>query len=94
MHACLHLLAGTRLLGSTQAPLGQQVPAGEPLCTLPHSYFKFVRSPSGFGLRPNPTQLRAHKLRTWGWPELYICTVYDPMYGDFPAKVPYVTPYI
>jgi len=21
-----------------------------------------------------------------GWPEPYICTVYDRMYGDFPAK--------
>jgi len=30
----------------------------------------------------------------WGWPDLYICTVYDRMYGDFPAKNTVCTPYI
>jgi hypothetical protein len=29
-----------------------------------------------------------------GWPEPYICTVYDCMYGDFPAKNTVCTPYI
>jgi len=33
---------------------------------------------------------RYHK----GWPEPYICTVYDRMYGDFPAKNTVCTPYI
>ena len=25
----------------------------------------------------------------WGWPESYIYTVYDRIFGDFPAKIPY-----
>jgi hypothetical protein len=29
-----------------------------------------------------------------GWPEPYICTVYDRIYGDFPAKYTVYTPYI
>jgi len=30
----------------------------------------------------------------FGWPEPYIHTVYDRMYGDFPAKNTVYTPYI
>jgi len=29
-----------------------------------------------------------------GWPEPYIHTIYDRMYGDFPAKYTVYTPYI
>jgi hypothetical protein len=29
-----------------------------------------------------------------GWPELHICTVYDRISGDFPAKNTVYTPYI
>jgi len=29
-----------------------------------------------------------------GWPEPYVHTVYDRMYGDFPAKYTVYTPYI
>ena len=29
-----------------------------------------------------------------GWPEPYICTIYDRMYCDFPAKITVCTPYI
>ena len=29
-----------------------------------------------------------------GWPELYICTVYDRIFGDFPAKTSVYTPSI
>jgi hypothetical protein len=29
-----------------------------------------------------------------GWPEQYICTVYDCIFGDFPAKITVYTPYM
>ena len=29
-----------------------------------------------------------------GWPEPYICTVYERKYGDFPAENTVCTPYI
>jgi len=35
-----------------------------------------------------------HKLACISWPEPYIYTVYDRIYGDFPAKNTVYTPYI
>ena len=34
------------------------------------------------------------RIYTEGWPEPYMHTVYDRMYGDFPAKNTVYTPYI
>ena len=35
----------------------------------------------------------SHTAYTQGWPEPYVCTVYDRMYGDFPAENTVCTPY-
>jgi hypothetical protein len=47
-------------------------------------------------LHPAGAQVAAgdQKQKDYGWPERYICTVYDRMYGDFPAKNTVYTPYI
>jgi hypothetical protein len=36
---------------------------------------------------------RRHKMNQ-GWPEPYICTVYDRIFGDFQAKNTVYTPYL
>jgi hypothetical protein len=38
--------------------------------------------------------LLAHTQHEQGWPEFYIYTVYDCIFGDFPAKNTEYTPYI
>jgi hypothetical protein len=43
----------------------------------------------------NRTNAAVRKARVQGcWPEPYICTVYDRVFGDFPAKSTVCTPYI
>jgi hypothetical protein len=39
-------------------------------------------------------QAAAEERHVQGWPELYICTIYDRIFGDFPAKNTVYTPYI
>ena len=46
-------------------------------------------------LPPQPTKTSAcNDCTSLGWPEPYICTVYDRMYGDSSAKKNIYTPYI
>jgi hypothetical protein len=35
-----------------------------------------------------------HRICIYGWPESYIYTAYDRLYGDFPAKNTVCTPYM
>jgi len=64
--------------------------------TMPASHARVGRGNGG----KFPQNMRTYaqqifsQIGDWGWPEPYIHTVHDRMYGDFPVKITVCTPYI